>query len=153
MVAFPVALLRPRSSGSVRLRPDVARAGVEHGYLSDAADVADLAGALGRALELAAAAPLDRYLGRPLAVPDGEDDDAIERFVRSRHRHYYHPTGTCRMGPADDTWAVVDRRCRVHGVEGLRVADASVFPQPPRATTAWPTAVVGERAAQLMTAG
>jgi len=57
------------------------------------------------------------------------------------------------MGPSDDAWAVVDHRCRVHGLECLRVADASVFPQPPRATTAWPTAAVGERAAQLIAAG
>ena len=153
MVALPVALLRPRSSGHVRLQASAARAEIEHGYLSDPADAADLTRGLRHVLELVAAGSLAGCLGRPLAIPAAEDDSAIERFVRGRHRHYYHPTGTCRMGPSDDAGAVVDHRCRVHGLECLRVADASVFPQPPRATTAWPTAVVGERAAQLIAAG
>jgi choline dehydrogenase len=154
LVALPVALLRPRSSGHVRLRSTAAPAAeVEHGYLSDPDDVADLAGAVRRVLELAGAEPLAGCLGRPLAAPAADDDSSLEEFVRSRHRHYYHPTGTCRMGPAADSGVVVDHRCRVHGLDGLRVADASVFPQPPRATTAWPTAVVGERAAQLIAGG
>lgn len=154
MVALPVALLRPRSSGHLRLGSTAADlTEIEHGYLSEPDDVADLAGALRRVLELVACEPLARYLGRPLALPAGDDDSSLERFLRGRHRHYYHPTGTCRMGPAADPRAVVDNRCLVHGLEGLRVADASIFPDQPRATTAWPTAVVGERAAQLMLAG
>jgi choline dehydrogenase len=154
LVALPVALLRPRSSGQLRLRSRAADpVQVEHGYLSDPEDVAELAGALRGVLDLLAGGPLVRYVGRPLAVPSGDDDPSVEAFVRGRHRHYYHPTGTCRMGPSDEPSAVVDHRCRVHGLDGLRVADASVFPQPPRATTAWPTAVVGERAAQLIAAG
>jgi choline dehydrogenase len=154
MVALPVALLRPRSSGQVRLRSRAADpAQVEHGYLSDPDDVADLAGALRGVLDLVAGGPLARYLGRPLAVPAGDDDSSVEAFVRGRHRHYYHPTGTCRMGPSGDSSAVVDHRCRVYGLDGLRVADASVFAHPPRSTTAWPTAVVGERTAQLIAAG
>jgi choline dehydrogenase len=154
MVALPVALLRPRSSGHLRLSSIAADlAEIEHGYLSEPDDLTDLAGALRCVLELAAGEPLARYLGRPLAVPADDDDSSLERFLRGRHRHYYHPTGTCRMGPATDAWAVVDNRCRVHGLEGLRVADASIFPDQPRATTAWPTAAVGERTAQLMLAG
>ncbi|MFD9431959.1 GMC oxidoreductase [Streptomyces sp. NPDC060002] len=58
---------------------------------------------------------------------------------------YCHPAGSCRMGRADDPAAVVDHTGTVHGIEGLHIADASVFPDIPRGTPAHPTAVVGER--------
>jgi 5-(hydroxymethyl)furfural/furfural oxidase len=64
----------------------------------------------------------------------------------------FHPTGTCRMGRADDPDAVTDAHCRVRGVEGLRVIDASVMPVIPRANTCIPTMMVAERAVELMKA-
>ncbi len=62
----------------------------------------------------------------------------------------FHPSGTCRMGAADDTSAVVDPECRVHGVDGLRVVDASVMPCLPAANTNLPTIMIAERAADMM---
>jgi 5-(hydroxymethyl)furfural/furfural oxidase len=61
-----------------------------------------------------------------------------------------HPTSTCRMGRADDRQAVVDARCRVIGIDGLRVADASVMPSVPSANTNLPTIMLAEKAADLI---
>jgi choline dehydrogenase len=61
--------------------------------------------------------------------------------------HYYHPVGTCKMGPSSDPLAVVDARGQLHSVEGLFVADASIMPIIPRANTNIPCVVVGEKMA------
>jgi choline dehydrogenase-like flavoprotein len=71
---------------------------------------------------------------------------AVSRMVR----HYFHPVGTTRMGPAHDPGAVVDQRGRVHGISQLRVADASVMPTIPRANTNFPCIMIGERVAAWM---
>ncbi|WP_158803717.1 GMC oxidoreductase [Acidisoma sp. L85] len=78
--------------------------------------------------------------------------DAID-WARANHRHYCHPAGSCRMGPVTDPSSVVDHTDKVYGVIGLSVADASVFPDVPRGTTALPTTVVGERVAQFVLDG
>jgi 5-(hydroxymethyl)furfural/furfural oxidase len=74
--------------------------------------------------------------------------DALLDFIMP----VFHPTGSCRMGRADDPDAVIDPHCRVRGVNGLRVIDASVMPAIPRANTCFPTMAVAERAADLMKA-
>jgi 5-(hydroxymethyl)furfural/furfural oxidase len=74
--------------------------------------------------------------------------DALLDFIMP----VFHPTGSCRMGRADDPDAVIDPHCRVRGVDGLRVIDASVMPVIPRANTCFPTMAVAERAADLMKA-
>ncbi|MGW4201816.1 GMC family oxidoreductase [Streptomyces sp. NPDC004726] len=140
----PVGLLNPRSRGTVRLTsaaPD-ALADVDHAYLTHPDDVAALRHGLDWVREL----DLSPYLGTPLLTPDGDADD----WIRANHRHYWHPAGSCRMGPADDPYAVVDHTGKVHGLEGLHIADASVFPQVPRGTPALPTTVVGERVAAFI---
>jgi choline dehydrogenase len=90
------------------------------------------------------------YLGMPLRFPSDTADAGLDEWIRSTHAHVWHPAGTCRMGSDPDDGAVVDARGRVHGIEGLRIADASVFPNIPRATPALPTAVVGERMAEAI---
>jgi choline dehydrogenase len=79
-----------------------------------------------------------------------QSDEDIEAWVRAHVELIYHPSGTCRMGAADDDEAVLDPRLRVRGVEGLRVADASVFPVIPGGNTNAPTMMVAERAADLI---
>ncbi len=66
--------------------------------------------------------------------------------------HYYHPVGTCSLGPADDPNAVCDARGRLHGLERVVVADCSLMPVVPRANTNVPAVVVGERIADLLLA-
>jgi choline dehydrogenase-like flavoprotein len=78
----------------------------------------------------------------------GDDPTEVITWLRSRAGDYVHASGTCRMGPPDDPMAVVDMRCRVQGVSGLRVVDASIMPSLPRANTHLPTVAVAEVAAQ-----
>ena len=77
-------------------------------------------------------------------------DDWVEAYVSRTVRHYFHPVGTARMGPAHDPGAVVDQHGRVHGISQLRVADASVMPTIPSANTNFPCIMIGERAAAWM---
>ena len=77
-----------------------------------------------------------------------DDDAAIEADIRARADTQYHPVGTCRMG--QDPLAVVDAQLRVHGVQGLRVADASIMPTLVSGNTNAPTIMIGEKAADLI---
>ena len=70
--------------------------------------------------------------------------------MRARAESAYHPCGTCKMGPDSDPSAVVDGACRVHGVEGLRVVDASVMPSIPSGNLNAPTIMLAEKAADLI---
>lgn len=76
--------------------------------------------------------------------------ETLSDWVRDRAVPFYHASGTCRMGDADDAMAVVDHRCRVHGIDGLRVVDASVMPSIPRANTNFTTMMVAEKVADQM---
>ena len=76
-------------------------------------------------------------------------DDWMMRSVRTSH----HISGTCKMGPSDDTMAVVDQYARMHGIEGLRVADASIMPDCIRANTNATSMVIGERVADFIKEG
>ena len=148
----PVGLLTPKSRGRLRLRSadPGERAEVDHGYLAKAADVAALARGVRWALQVVRQPEIAGYLGSPLRFPPDPHDGVLDKWIRSTHAHYWHPAGTCRMGSDPAKGAVVDARGRVYGVRGLRVADASVFQRLPRATPALPTAVVGERIADLI---
>ena len=99
--------------------------------------------------EIAATEPLASVRGRQLVpAEEVETDDEIEAFLRRETELLYHPVGTCRMG-SDET-AVVDPELRVRGVEGLRVADASVMPVITGGNTNAPTMMIGEKAADLI---
>ena len=149
------ACLTPLSRGSVRLTgPGLDdRLVIDHRYLSDPGgyDRARLVEGVERVREVAGTPELSRLLGRETrpgpAVSGGQ---AIERFIDHAAVHYYHPAGTCKMGPANDPHAVVDANGRVHGLEGLYVADASVMPSVTSGNTNMPTAVIGERIARSL---
>jgi len=104
-----------------------------------------------RVREVAAAPELRRLLGRETRPgPDISDRQAIERFLEHAAVHYYHPAGTCKMGPASDPDAVVGSTGQVHGIDGLYVADASIMPAVTSGNTNMPTTVIGERIAQSL---
>lgn len=145
--------LRPMSRGRLTLRspePDDDPV-IDPGYLTEPEDVAALIGGVRLAREIAESPAFDTYRG-PEVWPgeDVRDDEAIEAYVREKAQPAYHHVGTCKMG--DDDQAVVDDELRVHGVEGLRVVDASVMPEIIGGTTNAPTIMIAERAADLITA-
>jgi choline dehydrogenase len=139
-------LMKPRSRGRVRLASaDPAAAPlIDPAFLSDpdGRDLAVLRSGLALAEALAASGPL-----RALAAPGPgarPASEAPEAELRSRLGTYWHPVGTCAMGPPEDPYAVVDGAGRVRGVAGLRVADASVLPTVPAANTQLPALAAAE---------
>ena len=111
--------------------------------------------ALGSAL-LDGPAPLRNFLMRTAVCPGAEldalvaDDAGLEAWLRENITGFFHPVGTCRMGAPDDEGTVVDPAGRVHGVSGLRVADASVMPVIVRATTNLTAIMIGEKIARAI---
>ncbi len=143
-------LLQPQSRGSVTLAsadPTVSPL-IDPGYFTAAGDRATMRTGLRRALALLEVAPLASMVGEPIEAPAGDDDASIDEFLDEQCETLYHPVGTCAMGTDED--AVVDPELRVRGVEGLRVADASVMPSLNRGHTHAPAVMIGERAAVLV---
>ncbi|MCC3770844.1 GMC family oxidoreductase [Streptomyces sp. UNOC14_S4] len=148
-----VVLLRPDSRGSITLAgADPALApSIDPGYLSADGDVRTLMAGVRFAERLFGTESLRGLVDGPAAPwPGPVADDVLEGVVRERASTLFHPVGTCSMGLPDDEQAVVDPWLRVRGVEGLRVADASVIPRVPRGHTHAHAVMIGERAAELI---
>jgi len=148
-------LLTPDSRGRIELRSPhpTYPAAIYAGYLSDAPghDLRRLVATVKLARKLAQAQALDAFRGKEiLPGPGVESDEELAEYVRQSAVTIYHPVGTCKMG--SDRMAVVDDELRVHGVEGLRVIDASVMPVIPRGNTNAPTIMIGEKGADLVLA-
>ncbi|KAF9583224.1 hypothetical protein BGW38_009998, partial [Lunasporangiospora selenospora] len=79
-----------------------------------------------------------------------DDESKLQDYVKRESSVYYHPTTTCKMGPASDPMAVVDTRLNVYGIERLRVVDASIIPKLPAAHTCAPTIMIAEKAADMI---
>jgi choline dehydrogenase len=79
------------------------------------------------------------------------DASGLEAMLRAQVSTYHHPVGSCRMGPDPTAGAVVDAEARVHGIEGLRVVDASIMPEIPCCNTNLPTLMLAERVASYIT--
>lgn len=140
-ISAAVFLMNPQSRGRLSLTSTDPRAplAIEHGFLTDDADVQALVGGFEHLREIGAS--LSRYAARearPGAVVDAE------AHVRATARGFFHPTGTCAMGE------VVDERGRVYGYEGLVVADASIMPTIPRVNTNLTTAAIAEKLAETI---
>ena len=152
-VTITVSLVRPRSRGDVRLRSadHRARPVIRGNYLQESSDVQALVEGVRLARALGNAAAYDG-LRRDEVEPGASvtSDAAVTDFARRASDTIYHPAGTCRMG-ADDR-AVVDAELRVRGVEGLRIADASIMPDVVSATTHAACVMIGWRAADFMLA-
>lgn len=149
-------LVMPKSRGRVRLRSadPAAEPRILTNSLAEPEDVAAMVAGVGLAREWAGTEPLGPTIAREIHPGPGVDsDEAVEAWVRSNAELLYHPAGTCRMGAADDEMAVLDPQLRVRGIDGLRVADASVFPVIPGGNTNAPTMMVAERAADLIRTG
>ena len=82
-----------------------------------------------------------------------QSDEELDAFIAEHAESAYHPCGTCKMGRVDDPMAVVDPECRVIGVEGLRVADSSIFPRITNGNLNGPSIMVGEKASDHILGG
>jgi choline dehydrogenase-like flavoprotein len=152
-ITFGPVLVSPKSRGRVRLRSsDPTEApSILTNSLSEPDDVAALVAGIAKAREIAATGPLSELAGREIYPGPGvTDPDDLVADARNRVELLYHPVGTCRMGADGDAGAVLDPQLRVRGIEGLRVADASVMPVIPGGNTNAPAIMVGERAADLI---
>jgi choline dehydrogenase len=142
-----------RSRGRVRLTsPDpTAPLDIDHAYFSQPADLEALCDGVALAERIVATDAMQRIL-EPLceSAPPWEVTSALPDWVRAHAGTTYHPSSTCRMGPASDAMAVVDHAGRVHGIAGLRVVDASIFPTGPRANLHCTVVAVAEKLAGVI---
>jgi choline dehydrogenase len=152
--AFVIAptLVTVKSRGWVGLRSaDPAdKARIQTNALTEPEDVASMVAGMELAERIIGTEPLASKILRRLKPEPHVAREDFEAALRDRVELIYHPVGTCRMGAADDAWAVVDPELRVRGLEGLRVVDASVMPVIPGGNTHAPTVMVAERAADLV---
>jgi choline dehydrogenase-like flavoprotein len=143
-------VLRPESRGTVRLQSLDAAAPplIDPNFLADQRDMEVLKAGVRAMYRILETPPLADHKGRDRYPIDLADDAALEALIRARADTVYHPVGTARMGI--DAQAVVDPRLKVHGVEGLYVADASVMPRLIGGNTNAPSIMIGERCAAFL---
>lgn len=145
-----VCVLRPFSRGEVGLRDanPLSPPRIDPRYLSDDRDAALMVEGARRMREILAAPAMAPYRHKELYMAGDISDAELLGHIRARADTIYHPVGTCRMGTGDD--AVVDPRLRVHGIDGLRVVDASIMPTLVGGNTNAPTIMIAEKAAEMI---
>lgn len=142
--------MRSPSRGRITLRgPDAAAAPrILFNYMSTEQDWIDFRRAIRLTREIFANEPIARYVDREIQPGEAaQSDSELDAVIRHHAESAYHPCGTARMGRRDDPMSVVDPRTRVIGVDGLRLADSSIFPLIPNGNLNAPSIMVGEKAA------
>ncbi|MCW4151570.1 choline dehydrogenase [Halomonas sp. 18H] len=143
-----VGSMRSESEGRIRLtsRDPAAAPSILFNYMSTDKDWQEFRDAIRLTREIIQQPAFDDYRGREIAPgPDVQSDAELDAFVRAHAETAYHPCGSCRMGEGEDS--VVDGAGRVHGLEGLRVVDASLFPVIPTGNLNAPTIMLAEKMA------
>ncbi|MBA8842479.1 choline dehydrogenase [Ochrobactrum sp. RH1CCR137] len=144
-----VGPMRSKSRGSVTLRSANPREKpvIKFNYMSHEDDWADFRHCVRLTREIFGQAAFDPYRGAEIQPgAQVQSDDEIDNFIREHVESAFHPCGTCKMGAVNDPMAVVDAECKVIGVEGLRVADSSIFPRITNGNLNGPSIMVGEKA-------
>jgi choline dehydrogenase len=148
--AIGVCLMQPFSRGSVRLSALDPRPVIDPNYFGDDRDMRTMIDGLKIAREIGNTSPLDGWRAEEVSPgPDVADEQGLREFVKRNSTSYTHLVGTCAMG--DTTLSVVDSQLRVHGIEGIRIADASVMPTVPSSNIIATVYAIAERAADLIT--
>lgn len=148
-----VCCLRPRSAGRIGLKSanPLDDPLIDPAYLDEEEDLETLVAGCEAVNKILAAPAFDPYRGTPLIPPQAVvSKEEIRAAVRAHAESVYHPVGSCRMGI--DPLAVVDPQLQVHGIEGLRVADASIMPTLIGGNTNAPSIMIGEKAARMILA-
>ncbi|HNU11388.1 MAG TPA: choline dehydrogenase [Rubrivivax sp.] len=151
-ISCHLCVLRPKSRGRVSLASvdPLAAPLIDPAYLSDPDDVARMVRGVKRMRTLLQQPALAVYGGRERhESASAQSDEQIEAFIRNHADTIYHPVGSCRMGPAENG-NVVDARLRVHGLQGLRVVDASIMPRITSGNTNAPVIMIAEKAAEMI---
>lgn len=146
-----VCVLRPASRGTVTLASGdpMAAPAIDPNFLAEDTDLTTLIKGAKMSRDIMKTPPLAEYEHKELfGIRDGMSDADWEEIIRARADTIYHPVGTCKMGV--DAMAVVDSHARVHGMQGLRVVDASVMPTVTSGNTNAPTIMIAERVADLI---
>ncbi|MCV2891577.1 choline dehydrogenase [Lentibacter sp. XHP0401] len=141
--------MRSASRGAVTLKsadPSAAPR-ILFNYMSEEKDWADFRRCIRLTREVFGQEAFEPYVKHEIQPGiAAQTDDALDDVIREHAESAYHPCGTCKMGRADDPWAVVDSECRVIGVDGLRVADSSIFPRITNGNLNAPSIMTGEKA-------
>ena len=143
-----VGPMRSPSRGDITLRSSNPKEAprIRFNYMSTEQDWTDFRHCIRVTREIFAQAAFDPFRGPEISPgAAAQSDDALDAHIREHAESAYHPCGTCRMGRADDPLAVVDPEARVIGVDGLRVADSSIFPRITNGNLNAPSILVGEK--------
>ena len=150
-ITMNVNVLRSESTGSIHIKSaDPAEPpAIKFNFLSTEHDRAGVLAAIRKGRELMATSPLKEVTGEEIAPgAQRQTDDELLDWVRKNAETTYHPIGTCKMG--SDAMAVVDRELKVHGIEALRVADASIMPTLTSGNTNAPSIMIGEKCSEML---
>ena len=145
-------LLRPHSKGSVKLKSDGSKYQVliDHNFLSDSRDEANIVEAIKKAREVLASKEFDEVRGEEMAPGQSiQSDEELLDYIRRTSLTVYHPVGTCKMG-TDNMSVVSPGDLKVKGLSNLRVIDASVMPSIVSGNTSAPTMMIAERGARMI---
>ncbi|GMQ25475.1 choline dehydrogenase [Algoriphagus sp. oki45] len=147
------SLLKPKSKGFVGIRSGNAQDAplIQPNFLSEDEDLKSLVKGAKKALEILDTNAFKPFLSRLVYSLDPEDEEGLANHIREWVETIYHPVGTCKMG--QDVDAVVDEKLRVKGIEGLRVADASIMPRIVAGNTNAAVIMIGEKAADMILNG
>ncbi|RWQ37168.1 MAG: choline dehydrogenase [Mesorhizobium sp.] len=146
-----VGPVNPESRGEIRLRSadPMDRPRINANYLQTEFDIRTMINAIRMTRDIIKQKAFEKYRGKELAPgPAVESDAEMVKWLRTNAMTTFHPVGTCKMG--NDPMTVVDARLKVHGIEGLRVADASIMPIISSGNTNAPSIMIGERAAEFI---
>ena len=152
-ITMNVNVLRSESTGSIHIKSanPAEPPAIRFNFLSAENDRRGVLAAIRKGRELMATPPLKDVTGEEIAPgAHVQKDDELLDWVRKNAETTYHPIGTCKMG--SDSMAVVDSELRVHGIEGLRVADASIMPTLTSGNTNAPSIMIGEKCAEMVLA-
>eukprot|EP00656_Telonema_subtile_P028784 TRINITY_DN3140_c0_g1_i6.p1 TRINITY_DN3140_c0_g1~~TRINITY_DN3140_c0_g1_i6.p1 ORF type:complete len:324 (-),score=81.73 TRINITY_DN3140_c0_g1_i6:224-1195(-) len=159
-MGFAVSLLKPKSRGTIELTSSdpLQYPKIDPAYLSDPQDLEALVSCWKKTREIVSCPPLCNRLDPASECKDEtiehplDSDEYIAELIRRTLITIYHPVGTAKMGPESDAMAVVSPQLKVHGIKGLRVADASIMPTIVSGNTNAPSIMIGEKCAAMIIA-